>query len=235
VSLMTVHSSKGLEFDNVWITGMEEETFPFRGLAGENPDELDEERRLAYVAITRARKRLVITHAGTRFLFGRTKYLSPSRFLEDIPDTCCEHSGEARPQLSGFMGASFPAAGSRPLGAPAQRSAWGGPSWGATRARPRPANESEPISPSGRKAARQIEIPRRNDVSVDDFSPDDFYQESYDETDSVIVRPGQRVRHKKFGKGVVERVEAGATPTIVARFPGYGPKRIIAEFLEFEG
>ena len=56
VSLMTVHAAKGLEFDQVWITGMEEETFPFRGLDGEDPEEMDEERRLAYVAITRARR-----------------------------------------------------------------------------------------------------------------------------------------------------------------------------------
>src|SRR5690606_40063453 len=61
-------------------------------------------------------------------------------------------------------------------------------------------------------------------VSIDEIPADDFYQEIYDETDSVIVRPGQRVRHKKFGKGVVERVETGSTPTVVARFPGYGPK-----------
>jgi DNA helicase II / ATP-dependent DNA helicase PcrA len=241
VSLMTVHSSKGLEFDNVWITGMEEETFPFRGLDGEDPEELDEERRLAYVAITRARKRLVITHAGTRFLFGRTKYLSPSRFLDDIPDDCCEHSGETRPQLAGFMGSSYASGSSGGhFGTSAQRSSWGASSftrsnWGATRARPGPTNEGEAVSPAGRKATRQIEIPRRHDTGLDDVAPDDFYQESYDETESVIVRPGQKVRHKKFGKGVVERVESGATPTVVARFPGYGPKRIIAEFLEFEG
>src|SRR5690606_16756079 len=78
VSLMTVHAAKGLEFDQVWITGMEEETFPFRGLDGESPEELDEERRLAYVAITRARKKLTISYAGSRFLFGRTKYLTKS-------------------------------------------------------------------------------------------------------------------------------------------------------------
>jgi hypothetical protein len=69
---------------------------------------------------------------------------------------------------------------------------------------------------------------------VDEIPPDDFYQPSYDEGEAVVVRPGQRVRHKKFGKGVVERVEAGSPPMVVARFPGYGPKKIVAQFLEFE-
>ncbi len=255
VSLMTVHSSKGLEFDYVWITGMEEETFPFRGLDGEDPEELDEERRLAYVAITRARRKLVITHAGSRFLFGRTKYLSRSRFLEDIPEECCELSGESRPRLSGFAAGSLGPSGfgSRPNfgGKPTwgERSGWGdrgardsfdqgafggGDTWGATRARPGRPSQGAAVSPAGRRAVGQIEVPRTPQDAVDEIPQDDFFQESYDETEAVVVRPGQRVRHKKFGRGIVERVEAGAKPTVVARFPGYGPKRILAEFLEFE-
>src|SRR5690606_31190833 len=90
VSMMTVHSAKGLEFDQVFITGMEEETFPYRGLSDEDGEELDEERRLAYVAITRARKTLTVTYAQSRFLFGRTKYLMPSRFLKDLPEEAVE-------------------------------------------------------------------------------------------------------------------------------------------------
>jgi hypothetical protein len=69
---------------------------------------------------------------------------------------------------------------------------------------------------------------------VDEIPQDEFFQESYDDLEPVIVRPGQKVSHKKFGRGVVERVEAGDQPTVVARFPGYGPKRIVAQYLEFE-
>lgn len=93
VSLMTVHSAKGLEFDRVWLTGMEEEVFPYKGLTSDEPEELDEERRLAYVAITRARERLNISHVGVRNLFGQTRYLAESRFLGDIPQEVTERQG----------------------------------------------------------------------------------------------------------------------------------------------
>ena len=235
VSLMTVHSSKGLEFQEVWLTGMEEETFPFRGMDGEDPEELDEERRLAYVALTRARERLYLSHAGMRFLFGRTKYLSRSRFIQDIPASCMTLSGQTRPQMPG-MGAGR-TGGASP--------AWGGgasgkSNWGAARGRAAwgnsKTNDSSQISPGGRTASNQISVSARRSSqdAVDEIPADDFSQESYDEGEATIVRPGQRVTHKKFGRGIVERVEGGEPPTVVAKFPGYGPKRIVADYLEFE-
>jgi DNA helicase-2/ATP-dependent DNA helicase PcrA len=84
LQLMTVHSAKGLEFDVVFITGLEEGLFPHEGAVTER-DGLEEERRLAYVAITRARERLYLSHAQTRMLHGQTRYNVPSRFLEEIP------------------------------------------------------------------------------------------------------------------------------------------------------
>jgi DNA helicase-2/ATP-dependent DNA helicase PcrA len=84
LQLMTVHSAKGLEFDAVFLTGMEEGLFPHEQSVMEK-DGLEEERRLAYVAITRARKRLYLTFARTRMLHGQTRYNLPSRFLEEIP------------------------------------------------------------------------------------------------------------------------------------------------------
>src|SRR5690606_33778184 len=95
VSMMTVHAAKGLEFDSVYLTGMEEKMFPYRGLDGESPEELEEERRLAYVAITRAKKNLTITHAGIRTLFGHSNYMQPSRFLANIPAEVAEKFGSS--------------------------------------------------------------------------------------------------------------------------------------------
>jgi DNA helicase II / ATP-dependent DNA helicase PcrA len=84
LQLMTVHSSKGLEFDVVFLSGLEEGLFPSERSVTER-DGLEEERRLAYVAITRARNRLYLSHAQTRMLHGQTRYNIPSRFLEEIP------------------------------------------------------------------------------------------------------------------------------------------------------
>ncbi|MFB0934789.1 MAG: exodeoxyribonuclease V subunit gamma [Propionivibrio sp.] len=85
VQLMTVHAAKGLEFDVVLITGLEQGLFPHENAAQER-DGLEEERRLMYVAVTRARKRLYLTHAQTRMLHGQTRYCLPSIFLEELPE-----------------------------------------------------------------------------------------------------------------------------------------------------
>ena len=84
VQMMTVHSAKGLEFDVVFITGLEEGLFPHENALGE-ADGVEEERRLMYVAITRARQRLYLSHAQTRMLHGQTRYKLPSRFLDELP------------------------------------------------------------------------------------------------------------------------------------------------------
>jgi DNA helicase-2/ATP-dependent DNA helicase PcrA len=85
LQMMTVHSAKGLEFDAVFLSGLEEGLFPHEQSANE-PDGIEEERRLAYVAITRARNRLYLSHAQTRMLHGQTRYNVPSRFLKEIPE-----------------------------------------------------------------------------------------------------------------------------------------------------
>ncbi len=97
VALMTVHAAKGLEFDTVFVTGLEERMFPYRGFdPGDAPDEIEEERRLAYVAITRARKRLVLSYATSRMIFGQTRAGIPSRFLREIPSEIVRTSHPAR-------------------------------------------------------------------------------------------------------------------------------------------
>ncbi len=100
VSLMTVHAAKGLEFDVVVVTGLEEDLFPYRSVGSVlDGGQIDEERRLAYVALTRARQFLFLTHAAIRTIFGTTRYCRPSRFLRDIPPEVTEE--QLSPGLAG--------------------------------------------------------------------------------------------------------------------------------------
>jgi len=94
VQLMTVHAAKGLEFDVVFITGLEHGLFPHENATQER-DGLEEERRLMYVAVTRARKRLYLTHAQTRMLHGQTRYCMPSTFLEELPEELLRRVGHS--------------------------------------------------------------------------------------------------------------------------------------------
>ncbi len=89
IVLMTIHSSKGLEFPVVFLPGMEENIFPGTQ-SSMDQSELEEERRLAYVAVTRAKKKLIITHCRSRLLYGRTNYNPKSRFVEEIPEDICD-------------------------------------------------------------------------------------------------------------------------------------------------
>jgi len=94
VTLMTVHAAKGLEFPVVMVTGLEEQVFPFKGIdPWEDPEELEEERRLAYVAFTRAKQRLVLSFAAVRRIFGQQRVGIPSRFLTELPKEDVEWIG----------------------------------------------------------------------------------------------------------------------------------------------
>ena len=101
VVLMTIHSAKGLEFENVFLVGMEEGIFPGSQSIYGTADDIEEERRLAYVAITRAKKKLYITNSYTRMLYGQTGRNLPSRFLEEVPGELCSVKG------TGQRGGSF--------------------------------------------------------------------------------------------------------------------------------
>jgi len=101
VTLMTLHAAKGLEFPVVFLVGMEENVFPL-SRASEDEDELEEERRLAYVGITRAEKILYLTNANSRMLYGKTNYNQPTRFLREISSDLLDYQGLARPSNSSF-------------------------------------------------------------------------------------------------------------------------------------
>ena len=102
VTLMTLHTAKGLEFPAVFIAGMEDGVFPHMRSLGD-PEELEEERRLAYVGITRAQDRLYLTSAWSRMLFGGSSYNPPSRFLKELPEGLITKAGKpatAQPLLT---------------------------------------------------------------------------------------------------------------------------------------
>lgn len=105
VTLMTMHGAKGLEFPFVFLPGMEEGVFP-SSRSMNFPEDLEEERRLAYVAVTRAKERLMILSAKRRMIFGQTLYGKESRFLRDIPEELIERTGR-KPQQSAAQGASY--------------------------------------------------------------------------------------------------------------------------------
>ncbi len=104
VVMMTVHSAKGLEFPVVFLAGMEETIFPSMMSSMGGDEEIEEERRLAYVGITRAKKQLFLTRARTRILFGSTKYNPPSRFISEIPQDLLEKTGEQIRRSEGGFG-----------------------------------------------------------------------------------------------------------------------------------
>lgn len=98
ITLMTVHAAKGLEFPIVFVAGLEEETFPHRGFGiDDDPDELEEERRLAYVALTRAEERLFLTYAQARRVYGELKFRRRSRFIDEMPADCLNLVGGRKP------------------------------------------------------------------------------------------------------------------------------------------
>jgi DNA helicase-2/ATP-dependent DNA helicase PcrA len=215
VTLMTVHGAKGLEFQVVCLTGMEEEMFPYKGMDPGGDEEMEEERRLAYVAITRARERLVITHTSTRQIFGTTRWGRPSRFVSDIPAKLLEGkatraaAGRSLPSMD--RGAPWRSPSSSPPMAAGHPMAPAGGPWRSGSSRP-PA-PAEPGEPGERYVDRS-------------YFEDDAGGEA------TPLRRGSRVRHARFGEGEVRSVEGGSNPAVVAFFPGWGEKKILVQFLQ---
>ena len=143
VTLMTMHSAKGLEFPSVFVVGMEDGLFPGNRAMGE-PEEMEEERRLCYVAMTRAKEKLTLTNARQRMLFGRTTPCMPSRFLKEIPEENMEWLGKPEPRPT----SSWDDFGDGPAYAP-QREARPGTERPAHLERPeRPAHPERPVRPA---------------------------------------------------------------------------------------
>ncbi|MBM4374311.1 MAG: UvrD-helicase domain-containing protein [Deltaproteobacteria bacterium] len=220
VPMMTVHAAKGLEFEEVWITGLEEQLFPLRGQTYEEADELEEERRLAYVAVTRARKRLTMTHANTRTLYGRLRYCEPSRFLHDLPPATQRRLAT---RTFGEIARGFTLQGTRSDGGLPGRRGFEDDDVGFEGARRFGAAVGrQSQAPAPRRDAGERYIERDDDV--------DRHDDAVGE-EAPVVRKGAHVRHPKFGIGQVLAVGGGPDPTVTVRFPGAGPKQIKASFL----
>jgi DNA helicase-2/ATP-dependent DNA helicase PcrA len=204
--MMTVHGAKGLEFEHVILTGMEEEMFPYKGVDPGEHEELEEERRLAYVAITRARKQLFMTHTQTRQIFGTTRWNRPSRFLAELPRDAAEHVATSAMAREGGSSRYVDRDDERTeRRAPTQ--AWRHPQAG------RPSPEPPP-DPSGR------------------FVDHSFFDDQAHDVTDMPLRRGARVRHDRFGEGEVIVVTSTGEPAVVAFFPGWGEKKILARFLK---
>jgi DNA helicase-2/ATP-dependent DNA helicase PcrA len=234
VVLMTVHAAKGLEFSHVFCTGMEEDMFPFRSQDPGREGDLEEERRLAYVALTRAREELVLTWAERRAIFGTTRFGSASRFIADLPrEVYVEEKTETLKAAAGRF---------------IDRDGWAYRGDGGARTeRPRlqwsSAPRGEPMRPA-RPAPPATPLPGERFVERDEHAP------GHDEEGSSSLRrrapmregraPGElavgsKVEHVTFGPGVVQSIDEGDDPTATVRFVGWGPKRIKARFLAAKG
>jgi DNA helicase-2/ATP-dependent DNA helicase PcrA len=217
VVLMTMHSAKGLEFPVVFIIGMEESVFPHSRALADN-EELEEERRLAYVGITRAEKRLYLTCARMRTLFGRTGSNAPSRFLQEIPESVRESAsagGGGYTRAIGRSGASAGSAGRAP--------AYGAPGAGG---RSPGMGGTGPSAPGGRSGGVRVSTPLQDAAraagaggAADDGTPGSF-------------AAGDRVKHGKWGEGVIVSVKGtGNDMELQIAFPApVGVKRLLAGF-----
>ena len=211
VVLMTLHSAKGLEFPVVFLIGLEDGVFPhLRSLA--EPDQLEEERRLAYVGITRARERLYLTHAWSRTLFGGTQYNPPSRFLDEIPaDLVRDVEGHRRASRSGRV------YGGRWRGVALRRRAAGG-----DRAlRVAAARTASSSGLSSRRASRPAAEPRVSGLKVGDDVRHNMFGEgvildmsgSGDKTEALVRFP-TRARSGCSCPGRRSRSSDGRRPPI---------------------
>ncbi|MEP0644526.1 ATP-dependent helicase, partial [Parasphingorhabdus sp.] len=207
VTIMTMHGAKGLEFENVFCAGWEEGVFPSQRSLDEGGNaSLEEERRLAYVAITRARKKCTIFHAANRRIYGQWTSSIPSRFIEELPEDHVEHessmSGGESLWRANWTENSDPFA--HLAAANATRAGQRGPGW------------QRAASSGFDKNPKNIKEARRSAVSLGNKGRDD-------------VTVGMRVFHNKFGYGEVMEKEGNK---LEIAFEKSGDKRVLDSFVE---
>ena len=211
VTLMTLHAAKGLEFPVVFLIGMEEGVFPL-SRASEEPDELEEERRLAYVGITRAEEILFLTNANTRTLFGKTNYNRPSRFLREISDDLLQYQGLARPANSSF---------------------------GVRFTKDEPAQFGQGMSLQQALQIRKANAQPQRHTGAQPFSKATgglpFGKTSDSSKTATDWEIGDIAHHKKWGDGtVLEVTGSGKTQELKIKFPEVGLKKVLASVAPIE-
>ena len=227
VTLMTVHTAKGLEFPVVFVTGMEDGTFPHQRSLGDE-SELEEERRLAYVAITRARERLYLTRAAVRSAWGTPQEMPPSRFLDDIPAELLDvrraaTSGERmRASYGGSYGSGSYSSGSYGSGSYGRsRSREGRDPWGDT-------DTGAFGSGRGGASAQPAGVRKVTRMGVAPAA------KPAEDKPVLSLKVGDRIKHATLGAGTVTGIE-GEGPRTVARIRfGLGEKRLLVRMAPME-
>ncbi|MFC3928787.1 DNA helicase PcrA [Streptococcus caprae] len=208
VTLMTLHAAKGLEFPLVFLIGMEEGVFPL-SRATEAEEELEEERRLAYVGITRAEEMLFLTNASSRVLYGKTSYNQPSRFLNEIEDDLLDYQGYARPANTSFK-ATYGNSGATQFGQGMSLSQ-------ALQARKA---QSQPVQ------TRSTSLP---------FSATKVGQPASTSSETTDWQIGDTAIHRKWGEGMVLSVSgSGKAMELKINFPEVGLKKLLASVAPIE-
>ncbi len=218
VKLMTIHAAKGLEFPVVFVAGVEETIFP-SGMSINTREELEEERRLFYVAVTRAKHRLWLTYANARYRFGSLVQNEPSRFLEEMPEEFLDKSyagGGARNSGFSNMGSAFER----------MQRGFGGNDYNDVRdaeKRYGPPPSKKPAAPS-KPSYLPVQPPA---PKVVEHKPSADFVAS----DTSNLQAGQKVEHQKFGFGVVVKVEGSAhNPIANIQFELNGEKKIMLNY-----
>ncbi len=231
VRLMTIHSAKGLEFKAVFLVGAEEGLFPgYRAMSSES--DIEEERRLAYVAITRARQKLYITTTRSRLVFGQTQSMPVSRFVREIPDDYLdEHGGSRHGDRSASYGAS---------------AGWGtGETRGGTNidaSGPAQKIDNPFVRPKGPASAKTAtsstgfgNTARLSSQPATSGNPAQSAAQPARGIDPASIKSGDRVRHVNFGEGRIIRLDPVAGDAILLiEFDKVGQKRMLARQANLE-
>ena len=236
VSLMTIHAAKGLEFATVFVVGLEENIFP-SPLAAISVRELEEERRLLYVAITRAEKHCILTNAKNRFRYGKMEFDNPSRFIDEIDASLIE-GGEETPESS-FGGGRSSYGGYGSEGGYGGRMPWDRDRSGYRR----DYQNSKPVASQfmadpkpGFKSVRAVNAVHRIMGDTASSSSVALAGSSASKASSAAgsLSEGCRIEHQRFGKGTVLKIEGtGENTKATVEFQNAGTKQLLLKFAKF--